>query len=103
MYSLVFNVLMLCFIVVYVVDISGFMFNISKVVYNIFNPGKVYMGQIIKPFGCSLCLTFWLVLIYLLYSSIPFIPSMFIACICSLFSVPLKNILKYIVYIFNKK
>lgn len=54
--------------IVYVWNHSGFIYDLSKAIYLRLNKGKSYMGQQLpKPFGCSLCMVFWITLIYGLF------------------------------------
>lgn len=71
---------MIAFSVVYIVDISGIMPKINAFVFR-----KLYGNQIpvngwyIPLFGCSVCLSFWAVLIYALCAKIGFIYALTLA------------------------
>jgi hypothetical protein len=64
---LILKLFMILFSITYVVDHSGIIYEISKKLYTKLNPNKPYSGQIIpKPFSCSLCLSFWITIGYML-------------------------------------
>ena len=51
--------------IVYIWEYSGFMYDLSKLVYTKLNKGKQYMGQsLMKPFGCYTCMVFWVTTIH---------------------------------------
>lgn len=58
------NLILIGFIVVFMIDYSGFIDEADKILTKVFK-SKIPL-HIPKPFSCSLCSTFWLGLIYLL-------------------------------------
>ena len=51
--------------IVYIWEYSGFMYDLSKLVYTKLNKGKQYMGQsLMKPFGCYTCMIMWITTIH---------------------------------------
>lgn len=63
----IFNLLILQFIVVFIVDLSGFIGSIKTLIWRwIFNNKKEYREFRLPPFDCSLCMVFWSGLIYLI-------------------------------------
>lgn len=63
------NILMITFIVMYIIDKSGFIIELSKIIYEKTHK-KEWNGQLIgKPFSCSSCSSFWIITIYLLIVS----------------------------------
>lgn len=81
------NVGMIVLIVSYIIEYSGIVLSIKKFIWKLLN-GKQVPFQFfqLKPFDCSLCMTFWIVLIYLLFNSYGIIPSLFVAVISSYLS-----------------
>ena len=78
------NIIIINFVIVWILNRSGFMFDFSKWLYGKTHKDKVWKGQFIgKPFGCALCMTFWITFIYCLFS-MSFIYSIGIACLSSL-------------------
>lgn len=60
------DVLFLGFIWVFILDVSGFMDSVKSSIIRFLKVGKSDSLRL-KPFDCSLCMTFWSGLIYLLY------------------------------------
>lgn len=61
------NLLYIAIIVVCIVDISGFIDSVKRLISRILTKGKIIKTDFrIKPFDCSLCTTFWTGLIYIL-------------------------------------
>lgn len=61
---MVLNLLLIAFIAVFIIDYSGFIEEMDKVLTKILK-SRVPL-HIPKPFSCSLCTTFWAGIIYLL-------------------------------------
>lgn len=61
------NLLFIQMIIVFIVDISGFVDSVKVGISRLITKGKISKSDFrIKPFDCSLCTTFWVGLIYLL-------------------------------------
>lgn len=61
------NILLLSFIVVMIIDVSGFVDELKSVIKSILTNGKMSdPNYSLKPFDCSLCMTFWTGIVYLL-------------------------------------
>lgn len=69
---IVFNLFLIAVIVVCIVDISGFIDSIKSVLNKVITKGKFSNSNYsIKPIDCSLCMTWWVGLIYLIiYNSV---------------------------------
>lgn len=50
----------------FVIDVSGFVDNIKYKLWKWLRKGE-YVEYSLKPFDCSLCTTFWISLIYLIF------------------------------------
>jgi len=88
------------FVIVFIIDYSGIIFDLSKFLYTI--SGREWKYQIIgKPFGCSLCMVWWITLIYLLFN-VPFLYAIGIAAASSILSVLTKKIIGLIFKLINK-
>lgn len=60
------DLLLIACIVVFIVDISGFVDSVKSGIKYVLTKGKISNSNYrIKPFDCSLCMTFWTGLIYL--------------------------------------
>jgi hypothetical protein len=61
------NILLIAVIVVCIIDLSGFVENFKSALSKLLTKGKISNSNYtLKPFDCSLCMTFWLSLIYLI-------------------------------------
>ena len=61
------NLFIISVIWVLILDLSGFSLTIDKLFYKIFYPKRPYREDAhFKPFDCSLCMTWWSCLIYLI-------------------------------------
>ena len=61
------NLFIISIIWVLILDLSGFARTIDKLFYKIFYPGRPFREDAhFKPFDCSLCMTWWSCLIYLI-------------------------------------
>lgn len=61
------NILLIAVIVVIVIDNTDFVDNVKKLISSILTKGKIKNSSYtLKPFDCSLCMAFWLSLIYLI-------------------------------------
>lgn len=62
------TIFMIMTIIIVVYETSGFMNSISKTIYEWTHPNKKWMYQpLMKPFGCSYCMCFHSIWIYLLF------------------------------------
>ena len=101
--DLVYSLLILTFSIVYIMDHSGFLFSFTKFIYGIFNPGKEYLGQALpKPFSCSVCMTFWIVLIFTILNGVAVIYSVGISSAFAIISTIMSKVLKIIIKLINK-
>lgn len=97
---IILNLLIINFVIVYIIDHSGIVFDLSKFLYTI--SGREWKYQIIKkPFGCSICMTWWISLIYLLFN-IGFIYSIGLAAIFAILSVLINKMIGKVLELFNK-
>lgn len=61
------NLFIISIIWVLILDLSGFALTIDKLFYKIFYPKRPFRDDArFKPFDCSLCMTWWSCLIYLI-------------------------------------
>lgn len=63
------NLLILTASIVYIWNHSGFIYDMTKMIFKKLNPDKQYVGQMLpKPFSCFTCMTFWIIFIYSLFT-----------------------------------
>ena len=90
------NIIVINFVVVWILNRSGILYDFSKWLYGRLYKDRVWKGQFIgKPFGCALCMTFWITFIYCLFHT-TFIYSIGIACLSALLSRLTNNIIKVV-------
>lgn len=75
---------MVAVIVVFVIDYSGFVENVKKMLWRWVKGNKPYIPFSIKPFDCSLCTTFWVGLVVLLFMGNVSIGGIMMVCIVSM-------------------
>lgn len=64
------NLFIISIIWVLILDLSGFARTIDKTMYKIFYPKRPFREDAhFKPFDCSLCMTWWSCLIYLIVAN----------------------------------
>ena len=77
---IILNCFLITFVITVIWDISGFITELTKFIYEKLNTDKLWMGQQLpKPLSCSLCMSFWIILIYLLFN-IQILYALSIAC-----------------------
>lgn len=97
---IILNLFIINFVIVYIIDYSGILLDLSKFLYTI--SGREWKYQTIKkPFGCSICMTWWISLIYLLFN-IGFIYSIGLAAIFAILSVLINKMIGKVLELFNK-
>lgn len=96
------DLLFITLIIVFIVDISGIIPNIKGMISLYLTKGKIRKTDYsLKPFDCSLCLTFWVGLIYVLVFNLS-IGYMFYVCMLAFFTEVFKNILYLLKDIVNE-
>ena len=90
------DLLMICLVLVFVIDISGVIDHIKKLVWNFTYKGKrEYRDYEAKPFDCSLCATWWCGLIYLCFTHLTWVNVAYVAFLA--FMTPIFKDLMFLV------
>lgn len=92
------DLILVALVTIYIVDLSGFTETLLKVI-------SAYKGRKItelKPFTCSLCMVWWVCLIYAAIVGNLTIPVVALIALLSLLSVPLGQLLMLIREVFLK-
>lgn len=98
MESIIIRCLMLLFIVVFIIDISGVVEVIKKTIFRVIMGKNVrYNGFNFKPFDCSLCMTFWTISLYSIYNDIDVIQSIFWGTLFAFISMFVSYLLRKII------
>lgn len=101
--EMIYNLVIMTFSIVYIMDHSGFLFSLTKFIYSKLNSTKEYLGQALpKPFSCSICMTFWMVLIYTIYYDVPIVYSIGLSSAFALISSLVSKVLSIIIHFINK-
>lgn len=86
------NLLMITLIVVFIVDISGAIDNLKSGIKYVLTKGAMsHSDYRLKPLDCSICMTFWSGLIYLLVVGEFTLPYITIVCLLACFSGIIKS------------
>lgn len=92
------DLILVALVTIYIVDLSGYTETLLKVI-------SAYKGRKItelKPFSCSLCMVWWVCLIYAAIVGNLTIPVVALIALLSLLSVPLGQLLMLIREVFLK-
>lgn len=74
------NLFIISIIWVLILDLSGFALTIDKLLYKIFYKGRAFREDAhFPPFDCSLCMTWWSSLFYLIIANALTLPNIAIA------------------------
>ena len=100
------DLLLLACIIVFIIDLSGFIPEISERIWKILYRNVKYVDWIIpKPFSCSLCMFFWTGIIYLIFTGFSLYMLAYVALLAFLTPV-IKDVLLYVrellIYFTNK-
>lgn len=86
------DIILVALVTIYIVDLSGFTETLLKVI----SAYKVRKITELKPFSCSLCMVWWVCLIYAVIVGNLTIPVVALIALLSLLSVPLGQLLMLI-------
>lgn len=84
------NILLIGLILVFALDVSGFYQEITSVISGWMTNGKIKKPIMVKPFSCSLCMTFWTSLVYVIVLNQFSIPMLAYICLIA-FLTPVFN------------
>ena len=87
------EILLLAAIVVFVVDLSGFTDSWRRPLSEWLRRKTGYTIKHFPPFDCSLCLTFWIGLIWLAVRSAFTLPNVAFVCLAAYFTIPIGTTL----------
>lgn len=86
------DLFMIAIIVCFIVDISGIIDSVKRMIWKwIFNDKIVYSDFRLKPFDCSLCLTFWVGLIWLIVQGEVTLFNIMAVCLLSALTEQITN------------
>ena len=91
--KLYFELLAVAAMWVFVLDISGFWNEASSAVKRVLTKGAMKQPFQLKPFSCSLCMTFWTGLVYLLIVGRFTLPMVAFVCLAAYLTPRIKDLL----------
>lgn len=87
------NIILINLSIIIIWEISGFITDLTKIIYEKINK-KPWIGQSLpKPFSCWYCMCVWINLIYLLLNQVNLIHSISITCLFTYFNTILRILL----------
>lgn len=90
------NILLIGLIMVFALDISGFYQEITTIISGWLTNGRIKKPIMIKPFSCSLCMTFWLSLIYVIVMNQFSIPMLAYCCLVAFLTPVFNDLLVFV-------
>ena len=97
------NLILISAIVVFIVDISGAVDSLKSGLKWILTKGKMNNSDYsLKPIDCSLCMSFWCGIIYLLVINEFTLPYLAFVCLLACFSGIIKSSILLVEDVFNK-
>ena len=97
------DLLFITIIIVFIVDLSGFSETLKEWLSGWLTNGRIITTNYsLRPFTCSLCLTFWMGLLYLLIVGSLSIPYICLVCVMALIASTIKDILLLIKDLISK-
>lgn len=94
MINILINILLIACVMVFALDISGFYQEITSNISGWLTNGKIKKPIMIKPFCCSLCMTFWCSIIYIIYSGCFTIPMIAYCCLMAYMTTVISDLLR---------
>ena len=96
------NLILIQIITVFIVDLSGIIDTLKKLLWKKFVKIGDYHNLSIKPFDCSLCSTFWICIIYLLCTGNFTLPYIAVTAILSLLAGNMADVERWLMDAFTK-
>ena len=88
------NLILITSIVVFIIDLSGIIDHIKKWIHHKYIKIGDYHNLSLKPLDCSLCLTFYSGLIYLLCSGAFTLPYIALTCLLAFLTGPIGDFIQ---------
>ena len=92
---MIIDLICLTFIMVFIIDISGVVEHLENFLTKLFK--SKFQLHIPRPFSCSLCMTFWSGIIYIICNDKFSITSIAIVCLCAMLSSTLNDTINVII------
>lgn len=96
------NIFLITIIIVFIIDLSGIVNTIKEWLSLLLTKFKIRKTNYsLKPIDCSLCMTFWVNLIYIIWVNQFDLKHLLFICICAFITPIIKNILILLVDVIN--
>lgn len=99
---MIIDLICLSIIITFIVDLSGIVDVIKRLIWSYLYPKIEYKGLSFKPFDCSLCMMFWSGLLYLIITNNVSIVTISLVCFMSFNMINMYNLLVTINDLINK-
>lgn len=91
---MILDLICMTIVIVFIIDLSGFINELKQALSKWLTKGKMISNSYrIKPFDCSLCMTFWSGMIYLLAVHSFNLPMILLVCILAFLTPVISDIL----------
>lgn len=91
------EMLMITIMIVFIIDLSGFVLEVKRAFWKLlFGKKSKFVDFSFKPFTCSLCMTWWTLLIYLFITKQNSIYAFFIASVLSYYTTLIGFVMIFI-------
>lgn len=91
--NLYFDIALIAAIYVFGIDVCHFWNTIASTIKRILTKGKMRQPFDLKPFSCSLCMTFWTGIVYLLATHALTIPHLAYVCLVAMLTPRINDLL----------
>lgn len=93
---MILNLFILTVIICFIVDISGIIEQLKRWLFKIAYPEKPYRPYSLKPFDCSLCMTWWAGLVYITIYGCFDLPHIALVVLMAYLSERVKNAMELV-------
>lgn len=95
------NLFILTVIICFIVDISGIIKQLKHLLFKIAYPDKPFKDYNLKPFDCSLCMTWWAGLVYIAVNGCLDLPHIALVALMAYMAERVKEALELVSDIFG--
>lgn len=97
------NLTLICLVCVVIIDLSGFVNSLKRLISKILTKSRIPTTDFsIKPFDCSLCMTFWCCILYTIFTNEFTLVNLAYICILSFMTDTIRQGLLLLKDLLNK-
>jgi hypothetical protein len=94
---MILDILMISLITCYIVDVTDIIDNLKRLIWKwVFDKKREYQDFRLKPLDCSLCLTFWICIIYLIATKNFNLNGILLVCIFSFLTTYISKLYRIV-------